>query len=219
MFSDRLTIETAIDRDRFLSQPLICHVFSGGATQSMYVDFLTQAYHHVKHTFALLALAASRTTDMDYQQALLAYMNEERGHDAWILNDIEAITESRAIAPPSLSCQAMVGYAYYAIEHISPYAMLGSVHVLEGISVTLANQAAHSIKKTLGRSDDSGFSYLLSHGALDIQHVKFFEHLINKITKVENQNIIINSSKIFYKLYGDMFREIGDQHLEIRSGA
>jgi hypothetical protein len=114
VFYDRLMADTAMEREGFRAIPLIQQVMRGGATQAMYLDFLSQAYHHVKHTFPLLALAASRTTDMRYQQALLSYMNEERGHDAWILDDIRALggdAEAVRDGKPGAACQLMVGYS------------------------------------------------------------------------------------------------------------
>ena len=83
---------------------------------------------------------------------------------------------------PGIACQVMVGYTYYAIEWISPYAMLGSVHVLEGMSTLLADKAADAIQRSLGGRGKDGFSYLRSHGALDIEHVAFFKTLVNGIT-------------------------------------
>ena len=70
-------------------------------------------------------------------------MEEERGHEKWILNDIAAMGGDAAAVSdgqPGIACQVMVGYTYYAIEWISPYAMLGSVHVLEGMSTLACRQ-------------------------------------------------------------------------------
>ena len=214
-FYERLVHETAAERDDFHSMPLIQKIMQGGATRTMYLDFLTQAYHHVKHTFPLLALSASRTRDLRYQKALLTYMNEERGHDEWILDDIRALggdAEEVRNGKPGIACQVMVGYAYYAIEHISPYAMLGSVHVLEGISAELAASAAKSIQKSLGHDSVGGFSYLSSHGAIDIDHVAFFKTLVDEIATADCQTIVLDSSRIFYRLYGDIFLELYSRH-------
>src|ERR1700692_1929952 len=90
-FYDRLMSKTSKDRDAFFSIPLVQHAIRNGAPRSLYLDFLAEAYHHVKHTFPLLALAASRTPDERYQDALVEYMEEERGHEKWILNDIRAL--------------------------------------------------------------------------------------------------------------------------------
>jgi pyrroloquinoline quinone (PQQ) biosynthesis protein C len=220
-FYDRLITETTVQRDAFLQIPIVAHSVRHGAAKETYLAFLTQAYHHVRHTFPLLALAASRTGDERYQDALVEYMEEERGHEKWILDDIRALGgDAAAVAAGEAgpACKVMVGYTYYAIEHISPYAMLGSVHVLEGMSVLLADQLADSLKAKFGISDDVGFSYLRSHGALDQEHVAFFRTMINGFTDESIQNLIIAQSKMFYRLYGGIFHELGEQ-VEIRHAA
>jgi pyrroloquinoline quinone (PQQ) biosynthesis protein C len=214
-FYDRLIAETEKERIGFTSIPLIREAVRSGASRELYVDFLTQAYHHVKHTFAQLALAAARTSDEAYQNALVEYMEEERGHEKWILADIAAMGgDAQAVkdGAPGIACQVMVGYTYFAIEWISPYAMLGSVHVLEGMSTLLADKAADAIQRSLGSSDKEGFSYLRSHGALDIEHVAFFKTLANGLTDAATQKIVINASKVFYRLYGDIYHELSTRH-------
>jgi pyrroloquinoline quinone (PQQ) biosynthesis protein C len=216
-FYDRLMAETAAERNNFRAIPIIQDVMRGGATHAMYLDFLSQAYHHVRHTFSLLALAASRTTDLSYQKALLSYMNEERGHDEWILDDIRALggdAEAVRNGKAGPACQIMVGYSYYAIEHVDPYALLGSVHVLEGMSVALAGLAANSIQKSLDANGEAGFTYLRSHGALDIEHVAFFKAFVDDIVDARICEIVLDSARMFYRLYGDIFRELGARHAE-----
>ncbi len=214
-FYDRLIARTAAEREGFQAIPLIRQAMGGGVTQAMYLDFLAQAYHHVRHTFPLLASAAARTTDMSYQKALLSYMNEERGHDEWILDDIRAFggdAESVRNGQAGAACQLMVAYSYYAVEHVSPYGLLGSVHVLEGMSAALATHAANAIQKSLDVRQDGGFSYLRSHGELDVQHVDFFKSFVNEIDDPRAFDIVLDSVRIFYKLYGDIFRELGARH-------
>lgn len=220
-FYDKLQSETAPDRNALVSIPLIKTTLQKGATREVYIDFLTQAYHHVKHTFPLLAFAAARTQDEAYEDALVEYMEEERGHEKWILNDIRAMggdADAVRTGKPGQACQVMVGYTYYAIEWISPYAMLGSVHVLEGISTMLADKAADAIQNSLTFPGKAGFSYLRSHGALDIEHVAFFKELVDVIP-AQARPIIIDTSKIIYRLYGDIFRELSLRHPEYRDAA
>ena len=215
-FYDRLITETEKERIGFTSVPLIREAVRSGASRELYVDFLTQAYHHVKHTFPQLAFAATRTSDETYQDALVEYMEEERGHEKWILADIAAMGgDAQAVkdGASGIACQVMVGYTYYAIEWISPYAMLGSVHVLEGMSTLLADKAADAIQRSLGSSYKEGFSYLRSHGALDIEHVAFFKTLVNGLTDTGTQKIVIDASKVFYRLYGDIYHELSTRHL------
>jgi pyrroloquinoline quinone (PQQ) biosynthesis protein C len=211
-FYERLVTETADSRNAFLSIPLVRSTLRIGASRSLYLDFLAEAYHHVKHTFPLLALAASRTSDLRYQDALVEYMEEERGHEQWILNDIRALggdpdtVRDGQGGPP---CRIMVGYAYYAIEHISPYAFLGSVHVLEGMSVLLADQVADAMKASLGLESETGFTYLRTHGSLDSEHVAFFRKLVDGFDDRKTQRVIIDNATIFYRLYGSIFHDLG----------
>jgi pyrroloquinoline quinone (PQQ) biosynthesis protein C len=214
-FYDRLIAETDKERIGFTSIPLIREAVRSGASRELYVDFLTQAYHHVKHTFPQLAFAAARTSDETYQDALVEYMEEERGHEKWILADIAAMDgDAQAVknGASGIACQVMVGYTYYAIEWISPYAMLGSVHVLEGMSTLLADKAADAIQRSLAHSGKDGFSYLRSHGALDIEHVAFFKTVVNGLGDPKIQNIVIDASKVFYRLYGDIYHELSTRH-------
>ncbi|MFY9641102.1 MAG: iron-containing redox enzyme family protein [Rhodomicrobium sp.] len=209
---ERLYLETAEARERFLAIPLVNHALATGGTRELYVAFLCEAYHHVKHTFPLLALASAHTRDERYQAALVEYMNEERGHDLWILDDIRAMggdADAVARGKPGTPCQVMVGYAYYSIEWVSPYALLGMVHVLEGLSVMLAEKVAGAVQRTLGAGGASGFSYLRSHGALDIEHTALFRRLIDTFEDRETQDTIIEAARVMYRLYGAIFEDLG----------
>jgi pyrroloquinoline quinone (PQQ) biosynthesis protein C len=211
-FYDRLMDETSKDRELFLAIPIVRHAIRNGAPRGLYLDFLTEAYHHVRHTFPLLALAASHTSDERYQDALVEYMEEERGHEKWILDDIRAVggnPDAVRSGTPGIPCQIMVGYAYYAIEHLSPYAFLGSVHVLEGMSVLLADKLADALKKSLSLESDAGFTYLRTHGSLDTDHVAFFRKLVDGFDDPAAQRIIVDNAKIFYRLYGAIFQDLG----------
>ncbi|HWJ19071.1 MAG TPA: iron-containing redox enzyme family protein [Geobacterales bacterium] len=219
---DRLYAETAASRNEFLSIPLVKQALVAGGSRALYLDFLTQAYHHVKHTFPLLSLAAARTKDERYQDALFQYMKEERGHDKWILDDIQAFGgDAKRVAndKPGLACEIMVGYAYYCIERVSPYAILGMVHVLEGLSTMLAHKVAGAVKNSLKSDGSAGFSYLMSHGSLDVEHVALFKNLLNGIEDKETVDIMVEASKVFYRLYGAIFIDLGAAHLEVAHAA
>jgi len=214
---DRLLAETADARADFISMPIVGRALHGDVPQGLYLGFLTQAYHHVRHTCPLLALAASRTGDTRYREALFTYLDEEWGHDLWILDDIRAVGgDPRAVAngKANISCRAMVAFAYYAIEWSSPYALLGMVHVLEGMSVQLATQVAAAIQRSYGLETERGVRYLRSHGALDIHHTAFFRALIDGIGDPAAEDVIVDSAIVFYRLYGDIFRELTTHHRE-----
>lgn len=177
-----------------------------------YQAFLTQAFHHVKHTTPLLMACGSRIPAHKewMRNAIAEYIEEELGHQEWILNDIAATgldSDLTRFGVPHQSTELMVSYAYDMVSRINPVGFFGMVLVLEGTSVALASSAAEKLQNNLNLPD-SAFSYLLSHGSLDIEHMGFYEGLMNQVTEQDDQNIIIHSAKIFYKLYGDIFRSI-----------
>ncbi|PCI17768.1 MAG: biliverdin-producing heme oxygenase, partial [Piscirickettsiaceae bacterium] len=138
------------------------------------------------------------------------YIEEELGHQEWILNDIAACggdKEAVRCGLPSIETELMVAYAYDMANRVNPLGFFGMVHVLEGTSITTADQAADGIQRAL-KLPDEAFSYLRSHGALDQEHVKFFEGLMGKIDDPQEQALIIRCAKIFYRLYGDVFRGV-----------
>ncbi len=208
----QLVQQTASARREFIEISLIQEVMRTGASRALYLDFLGQAYHHVKCTAPLLALAASRcgSDDRRYQTALFEYIQEERGHDEWILEDIEALggdPDSVRRESPHFPCRIMVGHAYYLVDHVSPYALLGMVHVLEGMAVALASNAARAIHQSIATPGGAGFKYLTTHGDLDVEHTKLFEKLIDEMSP-RHLTLIIASASDFYRLYGEIFRDL-----------
>lgn len=213
MFYSRLQKETEPYRSQLLSVPIIRAALSGTLTREQYVSFLTQAYHHVRHTVPLLMACGSRLDPKLtwLQRAIAEYIEEEIGHDEWILNDIRACGVDPSLIPTSIpnhETEIMIAYAYHQIDRENPIGFFGMVHVLEGTSVSVATQAAQTIQQSLKLPADA-FSYLLSHGSLDQEHVLFFENLMNNVTDELDQAVILHSAKRFYRLYADVFRSLG----------
>ncbi len=220
-FYQRLLAETKADRMSFVSIPVIRNAMAGNVDLPLYLQYLTEAYHHVRYTCPLMGAALARcgSGDHRYRKALLEYLDEERGHEEWILNDIAALggdAEAVRAGRGALTTRIMVGYAYYAIDRVSPYALLGMVHVLEGMSVALADKAAQGIAQSINvgsggiETGNNGFSYLLSHGSLDQDHVRFFEDLVNGLPNDEAEEAVIDAAKTMYRLFGDIFRTLGE---------
>ena len=211
-FFERLQAETEQERQHLLSAPIFAKAMSGDVTMDDYIAFLTEAYHHVKHTVPLLMAVGSRLPEEKewLRNAMAEYIEEELGHQEWILNDIAACGADKEAArqsQPRFETEMMVAYAYDMVQRVNPLGFFGMVHVLEGTSITLADAAAAEIKKALNLPNNA-FSYLVSHGSLDQDHVKFFEDLMNKIDSPAEQACIIHSAKQFYRLYGNIFRSL-----------
>jgi heme oxygenase len=99
----------------------------------------------------------------------------------------------------------MVAYAYDTIARRNPLGFFGMVHVLEGTSVSLALMAADAIQRPL-QLPDAAFSYLRSHGTLDVEHTAHFARLMDRIDDPRDQADIVHAARAFFRLYGDVFR-------------
>jgi len=215
-FFEQLTEATTTERQHLLSAPIIHKALAGDITLDDYVAFLEQAYHHVKHTTPLLMAVGSRLPENKewLRNAVAEYIEEEVGHQEWILNDIAACGYDKEIvrhSTPHPETELMVAYAYDTINRVNPIGFFGMVQVLEGTSVSIAENAADKIRATLNLPTKA-FSYMYSHGSLDQEHIKFFENLMDRIDSPAEQAQIIHSAKMFYRLYGDIFRSLHSDH-------
>ncbi|MGE5721811.1 MAG: AMP-binding protein [Sphingomonadales bacterium] len=209
-FFERLVAETREAQARFAAIPQLQAGLTGRISRADYIAYLTQAYHHVRHTVPLMEEARSRLAGRpELVAALDEYIEEERGHEAWILDDIDAAGgDSRAAAANApAAAAAMVDHAYATIRTGRPAAFFGMVYVLEGTSIALATTGASAVRASLGLPAEA-FRYLTSHGALDQQHMRFFEGLMNRLDDPADQGAIIAMAKDIFVLFGGVFRSI-----------
>ncbi len=211
-FYDDLLKATEAERKQLLNVALITQGATGSISLQTYVAFLSQAYHHVKHTVPLMMACGGRLNEHHewLRTSIGHYIQDEMGHQEWILDDIAACgfdKETVRHAPPSLATELMVAYAYDMINRTNPIGFFGMVLVLEGTSTAVASQAAKSLAQSL-KLPPACFVYLTSHGALDVGHTEFYEGIVNKITDKNDQACLIHTAKSFYQLYGNIFRDI-----------
>ena len=177
-FYEQLVQATESERQVLYRVPQLISALSGEISVDTYRAYLTQAYHHVRHTIRfLMAMGVQLPEEKKWLHAVIAeYINEEQGHEEWILNDIEAAGGDKEVARrsiPHLETQVLVAYNYDYINRHNPVGFLGMVFMLESTSIRLATQGANTIQLALGLPA-TAFTYLQSHGTLDISHM---EHL------------------------------------------
>ncbi|WP_164962224.1 TenA family transcriptional regulator [Rubrivivax sp. JA1026] len=211
-FHATLLEQTTEARNGLLATPIIQGALRGEVSRPSYLAFLREAFHHVRHTVPLLkAVRAALPAHHAWLEGPLdEYIEEESGHDEWILDDIaHAGGDAEAVrhGAPGVATEVMVAYAYDTIARRNPLGFFGMVLVLEGTSVSLALHAADAIQQALALPD-SAFSYLRSHGTLDQEHVQHFELLMDQIHDPADQAAIVHAARVFYRLYGDVFRSL-----------
>jgi pyrroloquinoline quinone (PQQ) biosynthesis protein C len=211
-FRDQLRVATIADRDYLLQAPIIGEALAGRISRTRYVAFLTEAWHHVRHTVPLLMAVGARLPDRHakLQKGIIHYLEEEVGHDDWILNDIEAAGGDRRAATasvPNIETDAMVAYAWDTVQRRNPVGFFGMVHVLEGTSVALAVRAADEIERSLGLPKEA-CTYLRSHGILDLEHMEDLGGILDGLTDAADQAAVVQCARAMFWLYGNMFRGI-----------
>ena len=211
-FFNELLQQTEEARQGLLSAPIVQGCLRGDVSLPSYVAFLTEAYHHVHHTVPLLRAcrAALPPRHAWLREPLDDYVQEEQGHDEWILDDLRACgadAEAVRAGQPRHATEVMVAYAYDTIARRTPLGFFGMVHVLEGTSVNLALLAADRIQQGLGLADGA-FTYLRSHGTLDREHTAHFALLMDRIGDPADRGAIVHAARAFYRLYGDVFRSL-----------
>ena len=211
-FFEQLQQQTETARQHVLTAPVIQAVLEGRFDVNGYRYFLEQAFHHVRHTVPLMMACGARLPERleGVREALVEYIEEEYGHHEWILNDIEASGGDKLVVrgnAPCLAIELMVAFLYDQINRGNPAAFFGMVMVLEGTSIQLATQMGQIVQSRL-ELPAKAFSYLYSHGSLDLEHFDFFEKLMNNLEHPDDQRAIVHAANVVYQLYGDMLRSI-----------
>ncbi len=211
-FFQTLQDATRTERETLFSLPIIRQALQGQVTLQSYRAFLTQAYYHVRHTVPLMMACGARLpSHLEWLRAAVCeYIDDEYGHEQWILNDLRACgADADAVRDgmPGWPIELMVAYLYDLIARGNPVGLFGMVNVLEGTSIALATHAAGSIQSRLGLPDQA-FSYLSSHGSLDIGHMESYRKLMDRLDDRADQAAVIHASKRVYGLYSEMFRQL-----------
>ena len=211
-FFDQLQTETAFARSALLATPVIADCLERRVSLETYQAFLTQAYHHVRHTVPLLMACGSRLPQRLawLQRYVVEYIDEEHGHEQWIYNDLAATgadAERMLAKEPAVATELMISYAYDTIARGNPVGFFGMVLVLEGTSVALATNVANIVQQELALPANA-FSYLRSHGSLDQEHIGTYAEIVNQLDEQRDRDAVVHCANIFYKLYTDVLASI-----------
>ena len=186
-----------------------------GLTAVEYRAFLHDLYYIVWHFCPTMGAAASRIDDRfrNVRYELYERIEEEKNHETWVLEDVAAVggdvarVRSRV---PSDPVQCMIAFNYYCAERSHPCAVLGMLYSLEVIASAYTATLAQSIAQSLGKDmDGPGFKFLLSHSAMDQEHVAKLNVLVKTIDDPVAQEAIINATRVNFYQFGRMFYDGG----------
>jgi hypothetical protein len=158
--------------------------------QRAYPGFLIHLHQVIRASVPLMQAARERSLERaasdpvcaGLAEYLAVHIDEERGHDAWALEDLEAAGVGRetvlASVPPAQAA-ALVGAQYYWIEHHHPVALLGYIFALEDGP----DDADRFLDELRARSGfpETAFRTLRHHGRLDPGHRADLDRLVDRL--------------------------------------
>jgi hypothetical protein len=144
----------------------------------MFPEFLVFLHSVIRASVPMLETAAEvsrRLAPDDPAAARLApyferHAGEERHHDEWLLDDMEALGLDRSevlARMPSPTVASFIGAFYYWIHHVHPAALLGYLAVLEGNPPETAQLEEIRLRTGLPAE---GFRTMVKHAQLDPHH-------------------------------------------------
>ena len=206
---------TDASRRELEALPKVHAMIHNGLSLAEYRAFLHDLYHVVWHFCPIMAAAASRCGEefRNVRYELYERIGEEKGHETWVLEDIEAMggdVQGAGVNPPSAPVQAMIGFNYHAAERVHPCSVLGMLYTLEVISSVYGGRVSDSIARAVGRSVEAGgFKFLSSHATMDMDHMAKLNRLVNTIDDVGAQQAIVNATRVNFYQFGLLFGDGG----------
>ncbi|MEQ1804810.1 MAG: iron-containing redox enzyme family protein [Burkholderiaceae bacterium] len=185
-------------RRSFETNPKVLDIVGNGLSLERYRKFLLELYHIVWHFNPVCAAAASRIGDAHkaVRYFLYEHMHEEKGHEQWVMNDLEVVgvTEKEALAyQPSRLILGFVGYNYWAADRKHPLSVLGMLYALEVVASVYGGPMTAAIKESLLLEADRGISFVSSHAELDAQHMAELRIVLNGVHGDDAKHAIVES--------------------------
>lgn len=211
-FADLVT-RTDEARREFESNSKVLDIVANGLPLQRYRNLLLELYHVVWHFNPVCAAAASRVADTQKQVRYFLYdhMNEEKGHEQWVLNDLEAmgVKAEQAIAyKPTEFMLALNGYNYWAADRRHPCSVLGMLYALEVVASVYGGQMTAAISESLLLQGDRGISFISSHATLDAEHMADLRVILNTLDDDAAKEAIVESTVFNFHQFGRVLEAI-----------
>lgn len=188
--------------------------------RTLYPEYLFMSHCNIRASVHLMeaGLEASRTRSQDPVCKLLAvyleqHIEEERGHDNWLLEDLAALgapNEQLLDRPPLPSVAALVGSQYYWVHHAHPVGLLGYIGLLEGYPPVRKDIEEMQARTGYGAT---AFRTLLLHADLDPHHSQELDRLLDSLPLTEYQRTVLGLSALgSVQLFTGALEDLMDRH-------
>ena len=202
-----LVEQTDEARRAFESGSKVLDIVANGLPLERYRKLLLELYHVVWHFNPTCAAAACRITDQHRQVRYFLYdhMNEEKGHEEWVLNDLQVVgvnAETARAYAPTLVMLGLNGYNYWSADRRHPCSVLGMIYTLEVVASVYGGQMTAAISDSLLLEGDRGISFISSHATMDAEHMAELRVVLNQVMDDEAKAAIVESTVFNFHQFG-----------------
>ncbi len=204
-FFAELVTRTDEDRRAFETHPTVLDAVAHGMPLPRYRALLLELYNVVWHFNPVSAAAASRMGDPAHEALqpirhfFYQHMQEEMGHESWVMNDLQAIgvaPEAARAHEPSVHTLALNGYNYWCADRRHPCSALGMLYTLEVIASVYGGPFASAIRESLLLEGDRGVSFIASHATMDTKHIADLRQVLNQLHDEAAQAAVVESARV-----------------------
>lgn len=202
-----LVSQTDEARRRFETSSNVLEIVANGLTLPRYQRLLLELYHVVWHFNPTCAAAAARLSD-DHRHVryfLYDHMNEEKGHEEWVLNDLQATgltpIGARGYRPTHVML-ALNGYNYWCADRRHPCSVLGMIYALEVVASVYGGPLTTAISDSLMLEGGRGISFISSHATMDAEHLAELRVVLNGVDDDAAQAAIVESTEFNFEQFG-----------------
>jgi hypothetical protein len=211
-FADLVT-RTDEARRAFETNAVVLDAVANGMPIERYRRLLLELYHVVWHFNPVCAAAASRVPDTHRQIRYFLYdhMQEESGHEQWVMNDLEVVgvsPQATRAYQPSVFMLALNGYNYWAADRRHPCTVLGMIYALEVIASVYGGPITAAIKESLLLEGDRGISFISSHVTLDAEHMAEVRVVLNTLQDEDARDAVTESTIANFHHFTRVFEAI-----------
>jgi hypothetical protein len=196
----RQKIELATRPFRVAFNALVIHP----RVAELWPRYLVSMHTVIRTTEALMATAvesARELADTDPVAAGAAeyferHIEEERGHDEWVLDDLELMGVARddvLRGVPGVTAARVVGAQYYWVLHYHPVALFGYFAVKEGFP-----PQPELIERLIEGTGypRAAFHSFAAHGELDPQHRREIDEALDALPLTSDHETVVGLSAI-----------------------
>ena len=185
-FSSRLRFKLSLMRDGRNDK---LTAMSREDARGWFKAYLIKAHSVIRASVPLMEVAHQRCTVLVSEKDLLTrlmnyyekHIKEEKGHDEWLVQDLEVIGIPRHEClnrKPSQVVAELVGSQYYWINHWHPVSLLGYIAFLEGNPPSM--EWIQNIRK-ITDYPEAAFRTIVKHSELDQQHRDDLNDLLDEL--------------------------------------